>query len=105
MAGPIGIARIAGNVADTGILPLLLFIAEFKSWRNESASDSAAGWRVIVLLEGLYGRKPGEDSVLHTDGRNFYPGGFLFTLMAMMAGLIHNQILQIRWFLCVRQDR
>ena len=87
VAGPIGIARIAGNVADTGILPLLLFIAILSL--NLGVMNLLpiplldGGVIVLTLLEGLYGRKLPEKTLFYIQMAGiFILGGFFIYAMA-----------------------
>ncbi|MDY4540333.1 MAG: site-2 protease family protein, partial [Allisonella histaminiformans] len=87
VAGPIGIARIAGNVADTGILPLLLFIAILSL--NLGVMNLLpiplldGGVIVLTVLEGLYGRKLPEKTLFYIQMAGiFILGGFFIYAMA-----------------------
>lgn len=94
VAGPIGVARMATEVADTGILPLFLFIAllslnlGFLNLLPVPLLDG--GVLVMTLIEGISGRKLPEKALYYIQavGVTILLGLFIFAMCNDINGLL-----------------
>lgn len=94
VAGPIGVARMSAQVADTGFLSLLLFIAllslnlGFLNLLPIPLLDG--GVLILTLIEGLSGRELPEKALyyIQTVGVTILLGLFLFAMCNDINGLL-----------------
>lgn len=94
VAGPIGVAHMAAEVADTGILPLFLFIAllslnlGFLNLLPVPLLDG--GVLVMTLVEGISGRKLPEKALYYIQavGVTILLGLFIFAMCNDINGLL-----------------
>ena len=94
VAGPIGVARMSAQVADTGFLSLLLFIAllslnlGFLNLLPIPLLDG--GVLILTLIEGVSGRELPEKALyyIQTVGVTILLGLFLFAMCNDINGLM-----------------
>lgn len=94
VAGPIGVARMSAQVADTGFLSLLLFIAllslnlGFLNFLPIPLLDG--GVLILTLIEGVSGRELPEKALyyIQTVGVTILLGLFLFAMCNDINGLL-----------------
>ena len=94
MAGPIGVARMSAQVADTGFLSLLLFIAllslnlGFLNLLPIPLLDG--GVLILTLIEGVSGRELPDKALYYIQavGVTILLGLFLFAMCNDIQGLM-----------------